>query len=167
MYTYLFKILISIFIIIVLIYSIKYNIISLPKENKSKYKSTGEKLTCQALEEIFNTEVINNYRPNELKNYKTGHNLEIDCWVPKYKIGVEYDGIQHRKWIKKFHSTYSDFINQQERDKLKEKLCKKSGIKLIRIPDYIDNYNKSLEERYNKIKQYIVYILYKENIIVY
>ncbi len=33
-----------------------------------------------------------NYRPEWLKNINTGFNLEIDIWLPKEKIGIEYDG---------------------------------------------------------------------------
>ncbi len=30
-------------------------------------------------------------------------NLEIDCYSPKLKLGVEYNGAQHYKFIPHFH----------------------------------------------------------------
>ena len=33
-----------------------------------------------------------NYRPDWLKNKESGFNLEIDIWLPKERIGIEYDG---------------------------------------------------------------------------
>ena len=50
------------------------------------------------------------------------------------KLAFEYNGRQHYKFIPFFHKTYSEFLNLQENDRIKKKLCKKNGITLIIIP---------------------------------
>lgn len=69
------------------------------------------------------------------------------------KIGIiEVDGNQHYEFTPKFHKNYSDFVKQQNRDKLVDKYCKTQG-KLLRIrttltqeqaDQAIDNFIKSL-----------------------
>lgn len=54
----------------------------------------------------------------------------------KYKLAFEYDGCQHRESIKFFNGGVKRFKKQQQRDVLKNKLCKEKGIKLLRIPDF-------------------------------
>lgn len=76
-----------------------------------------------------------------LINPDTGYNLKLDAYFPKYKLAIEYDGIQHYEYTPAFDETYNKFLNRQKRDKLKEKLCKENGIKLIRI-----KYNISLNK---------------------
>lgn len=90
------------------------------------------KLT-KIVEKIFNEKAIVNNRPNWLKNPDTKYNLEIDIFLPKSKIAIEYNGEQHYIPIK-FSKNISneDAINKlkeiQKRDKLKKKLIKKSGL---------------------------------------
>ncbi len=132
------------------------------------YKSKGEEYTCRAASEIFQSQVIYGYRPNELKNPNTGYNLEIDCWIPEYNIGIEYDGSQHRQWVSKFQPTYTDFQRQVDNDRIKDQLCAKCGIKLLRIPDIVDMYKQTPTgpklvrkrtpmERYTRIRDYIIH----------
>lgn len=76
--------------------------------------------------------------------------LELDCYIPSLRIGFEYDGEQHYNFPNAFHKTKKDFIQQQKRDKRKNKLCKELKIKLIRI-----RYDEEITEDLlnNKLKQ--------------
>lgn len=42
-----------------------------------------------------------NYRPDWMKNIKTGRNLELDIYIPSKQIAVEYDGVG-------YHSEYNE-----------------------------------------------------------
>ena len=79
--------------------------------------------------------------------------LELDGYCKELGLAFEYNGIQHYEWVKYFHKLKQDFLNQQDRDKLKKKLCKKEGIKLIEIP-YTFKYC-NIEEMYDYIDEQI------------
>lgn len=65
--------------------------------------------------------------------------------MPEYNIGIEYQGEQHFKPVKYFgrQEIYNILIS---RDKIKNKLCKEHGIKILCISDktlfnkYSNNY---------------------------
>ncbi len=76
-------------------------------------------------------------------------NLRFDFYIPKQKIAIEFDGIQHYKTVGYFGGN-DGFIETQKRDKLKDVYCKEKNIKLIRIPYFeIDNINTILDEVFN------------------
>ncbi len=60
--------------------------------------------------------------------------LHLDGYCEELNLAFEYNGRQHYKEIPFFHRRPNDFVNQQARDALKVKLCKKNGIKLLVIP---------------------------------
>jgi len=60
--------------------------------------------------------------------------LELDGYCKELKLAFEYNGIQHYKIDGFFKQNKKEFLNQQRRDKLKRKLCKLNGVKLITIP---------------------------------
>ena len=64
-------------------------------------ESLGEAISRNIMEDIYGEEFVQ-IRPNFLK-YINGKNLEIDCWCPKLKIGIEYNGAQHYKFVPRFH----------------------------------------------------------------
>lgn len=99
---------------------------------QKKKISIGEFLLKKLLDEIFlNTPYEDNYRPNFLKNIKTGKNLEIDRYYPSLKLGFEYNGLQHNM-----------FEYQKDKDKIKLMRCKKEDITLIIIESKDLNYRK-------------------------
>lgn len=101
--------------------------------------SVGEYLTAQALRVILkDKEIIRNIRPKFLRN-KTGHLMEIDCYCPELKIGVEYNGIGHYQYPNPFHSTEKEFQDQVERDILKRQLADKHGVTIFTVPCTIDS----------------------------
>jgi hypothetical protein len=107
-----------------------------PKESK------GEKECRYVLESIFN-KPFNKYRPDFLNNPVTGgeHNLELDCYNPQMKLAVEYNGVQHEKFVPYFHKNKEAFLNQKYRDLLKKKLCEENGINLITVPHTVKHDN--------------------------
>ena len=82
--------------------------------------------------ELPNEPCVDNCRPNWLKNPATGANLELDRYYPFLKIGIEYNGQQHRKKIGG---------EQWERDKLKRHLCAKQGV--VRLVFYWRELNRA------------------------
>jgi hypothetical protein len=102
--------------------------------SKCKLK-INEMVTLCALEHLFEKKFIK-IRPNWLKN-NDGNNLEIDCFNEELKLCVEYNGIQHYKYIEYFHRTYDNFIKRHEFDKIKKNKCIDKGYIFIDIPYYI------------------------------
>ena len=91
-------------------------------------------------------------RHPKLKNPVTGSFLELDCYNDDLKMGIEYQGEQHYKYVPHFHKSKSDFQLQKYRDWVKKKLCEEENIILIEVPYDIkikDIYN-FLETEYNK-----------------
>lgn len=64
------------------------------------------------------------FYPDAINRYKglSDTGLELDIYIPSWKIGIEYDG-------KVFHSSEE----AKKREQRKYKICKEKGIKLIRI----------------------------------
>lgn len=101
-------------------------------------ESKGEVECRRVLEEIFKRP-FNKYRPDFLRNPVTSNgmdsnNLELDCYNSELQLAVEYNGIQHYKYIPYFHKTKDSFQNQKYRDYMKNEMCKKNGITLIEVP---------------------------------
>lgn len=110
---------------------------SLPvsKITQPKKDSNGEIRTRRFLETYFNKPFPKD-RPDFMVNPVTGsrHNLELDCYNPELRLAVEYNGVQHYKFIPFFHKNREAFYNQRYRDELKRLRCKELGITLIEIP---------------------------------
>ena len=60
--------------------------------------------------------------------------LQLDMYNETLSLAIEYDGEYH---FRKVGDKGNDFEAQQSRDKLKDQLCQKYGIYLIRIPYFI------------------------------
>ena len=101
------------------------------KKNKlSKYRKNKLDMLDKSWLEPSNTKssfpeyavlyYIKKYFPSATK-LKTEKISEIDIYIPKLKVGIEYDGPAHMKSVKK--------------DIEKSNACEKEGIKLIRIRD--------------------------------
>jgi len=103
-------------------------------------------------EKIFEKKFIK-VRPDWLKNSKTNQNLEIDGYNEELKIGFEHQGTQHYD-----NETYYSKPDVFDNDKLKKRLCKKQGIKLIEIPELISM------TKIKSLKSFIYKELNKQNI---
>ena len=107
---------------------------------------------CREIVETYYSKPFPCVRPKFLKG-SSGKCLELDMYNEELKLAFEYDGIQHSKYSPYFHKNYSDFLKQQENDKLKDKLCKDNGITLIRIPHTV---------KFDKLQDYILKVLPKK-----
>jgi hypothetical protein len=86
-------------------------------ENKCRY----------IMEEIFQKK----FRKNRTI---LGEGLEIDGYNSELKIGFEYQGEQHYKFIKHWHGTRDNFYKRVDADKRKIVIANLKGIKIIIIP---------------------------------
>jgi hypothetical protein len=78
-------------------------------------------------------ELIFNKKFNKIVPIGWGR-LEIDIYNEELKLGFEHNGLQHYEFSPWFHRTEQGFIDQQERDERKKRLCIENGITLISIP---------------------------------
>lgn len=102
--------------------------------------SKGERACRLWLESYFGVP-FPKVRPGWCVNPRTGQLLELDCYNAEKRLAVEYDGVQHAKFTRAFHKKPGDFRDQCFRDRIKEKLCQKKGVNLVRVP-----YTVPLEE---------------------
>ncbi|KUF84963.1 hypothetical protein AM587_10000116 [Phytophthora nicotianae] len=63
--------------------------------------------------------------------------LDLDGYCEELSMAFEYDGIQHDIEKAHFHHTPTAFMEQLKREALKNVICQKYGIKLVRIPSRI------------------------------
>lgn len=104
----------------------------------------------EKVREIFESKfgkLFPSIRPNFMKNPKTKMNLELDGYCEELKLAFEYDGEFHYK-----ENPYRSegLQKRKELDRLKDMLCKKNKVKLIRIPytekDNLIEFIESLEK---------------------
>ena len=77
--------------------------------------------------------------------------LELDGYNSELQLAIEYNGVQHYKYIPFFHNNDKEnLIKQQERDKLKQELCSKNNIYLIIVPYWTTNKKELIQEEYQK-----------------
>lgn len=97
----------------------------------------NELYTKQIIEYITGKD-FKKIRPNWLKN-KEGNNLEIDLYNEELNLAIEYNGIQHYKFISYFHKTQENFEKRKNDDIIKEQIIKEKGINYIIISYKTDN----------------------------
>lgn len=126
--------------------------------NEEKYKKLiSDPKSCEdkcrlIFESIFHVP-FNKCRPEWLKNPLTNKNLELDGFNPKlptsigFGVAFEFNGPQHYYFTPKYHKTQDDFLNQQYRDDLKNKLCKEKNVILINIPYTVIDFEKYIIEK--------------------
>ena len=118
------------------------------------------------LENKVRNELINN--SIEFKQYQkfkwminenTNYPYSVDFYLPKYKIAIECQGVQHFKPIK-FFGGFKSLKYTITKDVDKKRLCNNNGIKLLYFLD--EKYNSFLEKDdifFNDTKNLIKYIL--------
>lgn len=132
------------------------NPVSSGLRKKSK-DSKGEEECRKCLQHLFGRP-FNKDRPDFLRNEVTGgtHNLEIDCFDKDLKLGVEYQGQQHYKFIPFFHKNKEAFLNQKYRDYMKRQICRDNGINLIEVP-----YDVKIDKIFSFIREECIRLGYK------
>ena len=115
------------------------NLINSGKQRGPPKESRGERECRRVLQKLFN-KPFNNCRPDFLLNPVTGgrFNLELDCFEESLKLAVEYNGVQHYKYVPYFHKNKEAFYNQKYRDDLKRRLCRENRINLIEVPNTVE-----------------------------
>lgn len=97
----------------------------------------GERLTRIAFEKIFNRKFIKSYPEWLVTEEKT--NLELDGYNKELKLAFEHQGHQNFNKLKYFfHKKYKGSKAHKrylKHAKLKEKLCAKNKVQLIKIPE--------------------------------
>eukprot|EP01125_Pyxidicula_operculata_P014354 TRINITY_DN4776_c0_g1_i3.p1 TRINITY_DN4776_c0_g1~~TRINITY_DN4776_c0_g1_i3.p1 ORF type:complete len:452 (+),score=28.18 TRINITY_DN4776_c0_g1_i3:387-1742(+) len=68
-------------------------------------------------------------------------NVELDIWIPNYRLAFEYQGEQHYSNVKQSCALFEKYLMN---DKRKQKLCDIHGISLITIPYWWDGEMASL-----------------------
>lgn len=94
---------------------------------------------------------ININKEDSIFNIKKSIYVDIRIEIDKKIIFIEYDGIQHSKFVKYFHKNYQGFINQRMRDLILEEYCNTHNITLLRIP-YVDR--KKFDKIFENFFQY-------------
>ena len=120
--------------------------------------SYGEQECARVLFKLFPHHLFWKCRPPFLVNPKTKRCLELDLYNGELRLAIEFNGIQHYKYTKRFHRSRKDFEKQQERDIIKRKLCKKYGILLIVVPYDIENIETYIISKLKKHRKYSRYI---------
>ena len=111
---------------------------------QKKRRSKMEKALFDLLVTAFpKLEIIANDR-------KTLNGLEIDIFIPKLQLAIEWNGIVHFKPI----FGEEKLLAVQEKDRQKLQIANEKNIRLIVIPDYRSNYSL-VKEAFSKIKEII------------
>ncbi len=119
--------------------------------NTHLHGSKEEMYACQAAAKVFGVPFQASYKPDWMKNPRTGINLELDCYNDDMKIAIEYNGIHHYQYpnwtTKKYKTGKDEFAKQVQRDLLKPELCDEQGVWLITIPYTVKraDYEKYIE----------------------
>lgn len=112
----------------------KGDFVNLEREvyKKPQNKWISEELVYNITKKLYKKyNVIYQYRPSFLIS-NLGGQMSYDVYIEKLEIAIEYQGKQHFEPVEFFGGKES-FIKTIKRDKLKEKLSKDNGIKLIYV----------------------------------
>jgi hypothetical protein len=119
----------------------------------SGFVSKGE-AECKVIMEKMTGKPFDRVRPSWLRNPVTNKNLELDLYNEELSLAVEYDGENHAKFIPHFHGTKEKFRHGQYRDAIKDMLCKKYHVYLIRVPHTVKDIPGYLRKEYAKYVKY-------------
>ena len=114
------------------------------KEVVGKHLIDGHTMSCGCLSmshgEFLIKQNLDALNIDYIQEYRLKNNQRLDFYLPKYNVGIEFDGEQH--FIENNFFKYS-LLEQQILDKKKNEYCQEVGIKLIRIPYFdIDKINE-------------------------
>ncbi len=111
-------------------------------------ESRGEKEIAKYLDK----NEISYYRQHKFLDCKNTFQLPFDFYLPKYRVVIEFDGIQHYEPLK-FFGGVKYFEKLKNNDKIKTDYCEDNYINLIRIKyNQIDDIYRIL---YENLKNYI------------
>ena len=99
------------------------------------HSSAEEQLVLRILSSLLGEQPTRQLSFPWLTNPSTSQRMRLDAYFPNHNLAVEYDGKMHRKFIKFFHSTEQEFLDLQQRDRIKEQLVREHGMLFMRIVD--------------------------------
>ena len=92
-----------------------------------KCNISEQKVYNELLKEFPQEEIIYQYRDTNLLGL-----MSFDIYIPKHKIAIEHQGIQHFEPVRRFGGK-KKLEAMQRRDKLKKEICNNNGVNLIYI----------------------------------
>jgi DNA ligase-1 len=114
-------------------------------------KSAQRWLLLMMKQLLPNEVIIEDFREHPVLIWEdSGKHVQIDIWVPRYNLGLEYQGEQHT--IDLPQSGYIRLDKRIQKDKEKAALCFKNGIILVQIFHW---WNKSSESLSSTLNQYL------------
>jgi hypothetical protein len=96
--------------------------------------SVYEKLVRQTLREIFPRNLFRKRRDLGIINPETNRQLELDFYNKSLNFAIEYNGIQHYKYMPVYHRSIQEYQSQLRRDMYKRIQCNNMRIRLLIIP---------------------------------
>ena len=114
--------------------------------NKFTPKSSQRWLFLQVQKLFPGEEIVEDYFHSEISR-ESGFSVQFDIFLVKQNIAIEYQGKQHYEDIPAF----VPIEMYKLRDKEKQKICNKFGIRLIIIPHWWDNSLGSLQHSINSV----------------
>lgn len=120
--------------------------------------SNNERRLGYCLRKRFpNLEILQQWNGNILKRQK------LDYYIPKYRIGIEYQGPQHFIDVDWFNDYRHNLEHRKNLDKTKYEICKSNNIKVLYFTfnkefdniKYLDKVYTSLGELYDNISEII------------
>lgn len=105
-------------------------------------QSHGEQLVTRALKNLYGLVLNTDF----YYGYVLPNKLHLDFYLPKHKLAIEYDGIQHYQPVdfagKGDAWAQERFKQQQLNDRTKDQYCNDHDIKLVRVPYTIKSYHE-------------------------
>ena len=124
----------------------------------NKNNISEQKIFFNLKKKFSDEDIIYQYR-----NHNLFGAMSLDFYLPKYKIAIEHQGIQHFEPVKKFGGK-ENLKKTIERDSIKRKICNDNGISILYVSldkktlKYSNNEMhiiSSIEELIDKIKKCI------------
>lgn len=97
--------------------------------------------------------VERNLRPQWIKNPKTDCPLELDFYIPKWKVAFEIQGKQHYEIADYYCKTDKDLEYTQYKDQVKRETCKEMGVLLFEYDLRDIGHNPT---RIDEMKEFII-----------
>lgn len=101
------------------------------------FKTNNNKTSASTIEEILDSMLMHYKKevalignPNQVKKSK----LRFDYYLPTFNLLIEYDGLQHFKYVEHFHENEDGFAEQCHKDNIKNQWCIDNQINLLRVP---------------------------------
>lgn len=96
--------------------------------------SNIENYVLTALIRMFPAHPFVKMRPTWLRNPRTNRKCELDFYNEELKLAIEVQGQQHYVFPNSLHKTRGEWEDQVYRDRLKEDLCRYTGVTLVHVP---------------------------------